>query len=230
MHKNEKVTIVVIDSGIDSNLADLGNYVVRSTGFELDDQGYIIENQNKEIKNPHGTVISLIIRHICSNIELISFNILNERLAADGRMLIFALEQALSLQPDIIHLSLGTTKQRYKFALKKLIRIAQQKNIVIVAAAHNDETMRAYPACLKEVIGVKSGGVENNLKYFYKNDFFYAPASAEHIPGVAETGAQHANGTSIAAAYITGHIAGIMLEKNLRDVTEVTKLMISNQN
>jgi len=229
MQNNGKVKIVVIDSGIDCKFADLGNYVVKSFGFELDDKGYIIETRHKEIKNIHGTVISLIIRHVCSSIELISFNILNEHLATDGRIMIYALEQALRFWPQIIHLSIGTMEWRHKFDLEKIVRISKKNNIVIVAATHPNENLTAYPACLKGVVGVKAGIFEDNLKYFCKNGFLYAPSSAKNVPGVAEAGAKYAKGTSISAAYITGHIARIMSEKKLVDTSKIKEMIIMNQ-
>lgn len=216
----------MIDSGIDTSVSDLGDYVTYSTGFEVNNEGYIVENRKKEIQNRHGTVISLIIRHLCRDVEFIGVNILNERLATDGRILAYALEETLSYKPDIINLSMGTTRGRHKWVLKKIIKKATDNNIIIVAAAHN-EGIVSYPAYIKGVIGVKADLSGSFFKYYFKDDFFYAPCTAEGIPGVDADKDKHLAGTSYSAAYITGHIANLKINNKIEDVSAIRKLVIA---
>ena len=82
--------IAVIDSGIDLRKADLGKFVKKSTGFSVK-EGYIAEDKGRPIKSEHATAISLIIKEIAKNVEFISINILNERLATDFRVLLYVL-------------------------------------------------------------------------------------------------------------------------------------------
>lgn len=202
---------MVIDSGIDTGISELGKYVVFSTGFRINEEGYITEYPDMEVKHSHGTVISLIIRHICSNIELISLNILNENAATDGRILLYAMSRALDYQPDIIHMSLGTTRWKYKRHIKRILREANRRNIALVAAASNQGS-ESYPAGINGVFGVKSGSFKENQHYSYRSGFFYAPFSGAGIPGYGLEDLSEASGTSISAAFITGHLANIRLK------------------
>lgn len=205
----------------------MSSYVIGSTGFEVGNDGYIAENPKKEIKNPHGTVISLILRFICREVRLISVNILNEKLSTDGRVLIYAMERVLELEPDIIHLSLGTTRWKYRFPIGRIVKNARRKGIIIVASAHN-EGLVSYPAYLKGVIGVKADAFDSCFEYYYKDNFFYAPFSAAGIPGIEETESGSMCGTSIAGAYISGHIANAMNMCNSKDIKTITNLLAIN--
>ncbi len=209
----KSVVIVIIDSGINSCISDLSKYIKKETGFKINDNGVIVEDMAMPIKHEHGTLIALIIRHICPKVELISINILNERLATDGRVLIYALEKALEYKPNIIHLSLGTTKKRYKWYLNNIIKRARKTNIIIVSAANN-EGIRSYPAYLKGVIGVKT--IDRNYREnHYDGKFYYILDDAQNIRGVNELKNKSMTGNSISAAFITGYIAFARLnEKN----------------
>jgi subtilisin family serine protease len=206
----------------------LAKYVKKSTGFKVNDEGYIVEDQNLKPRHEHGTAIAMIIRDICENVEFISVNILNERLTTDGRVLIHAFREALSYKPDIIHLSLGTTRWRYKFPLKRLVKEATGKDVVIVSAANN-QGIKSYPAFIKGVVGVKGYRLINKSEFFYENNFFYAPIGTKNISGISEL--EHGDkeiGNSMAAAYITGHIAmkyDLKSTKGIEDFIEKIKLL-----
>ena len=97
------VKIFVVDSGINRNVSDLDQYVTHSTGYGINKDSYIAEDNTREVKNLHGTVISLIIRDIFNKVELTSVNILNENLKTDARILIYSLSWCLENKPDIMH-------------------------------------------------------------------------------------------------------------------------------
>jgi hypothetical protein len=130
--------------------------------------------------------------------------------------------------PDIIHLSLGTTRWRYKFPLKKLVKEAIGKDVIIVAAANN-QGIKSYPAFMKGVVGVKGHGGINKSEFFYENNFFYAPIDIKNISGISELEhVEMAVGNSMAAAYITGHIAmkyDLKSTKGINDFIEKIKLL-----
>ncbi|WP_340148331.1 S8 family serine peptidase [Ruminiclostridium hungatei] len=222
------VRIVVIDSGIDTEISDLGKYVAVSTGFRLNEEGYITEYPQMEVRYQHGTIISLIIRHICSSIELISLNILNENAATDGRILLYAMSRALDYQPDIVHMSLGTARWKYKRYIRRIAREADRRNIALVAAASN-QGPESYPACVKGVFGVKGGNFSENLHYSYKSGFFYAPLNAAGVPGYGGEDLSRASGTSISAAFITGHLANIRLNTGPINNRNLKKILLENQ-
>jgi hypothetical protein len=164
----------------------------------------------------------LIIKHICSNVEFISINILNENLATDGRVLIHAIEQTVQFKPDIIHMSLGTTKWRHILPIKRIIKQARKKNIIVVSAADN-EGSRSYPAYLKGVVGVKALNTGKFEDMYFQKGFFFAPFHTWGIPGTEGLKSKNCGGSSMAAAYVTGAIARIKLENSLYTGEETQK-------
>lgn len=224
------IKIVVVDSGIDPSIYFLNKYIEESTGYRVNDEGHIIEDKKMEIKHLHGTAISLIISHLCKYVQFISINILDDKLTTDGRVLLTALKKAITYKPDIIHLSLGTTKLRYIFPLKKLISEALEQNILIVSAVSNERT-RSYPACLKGVIGVRAD-INHRFKTFgYENGYYYAQFKADGIDGISEISRKICiAGTSISAAFITGYFASEMYSKELKGIKNIVNTMKSNSN
>ncbi|MCX8129649.1 MAG: S8 family serine peptidase [Clostridia bacterium] len=205
-----RVRVVIIDSGIDAGI--LGLYVndKASTAFRINEEGYITEVKDLKACHIHGTVIALLIRHICKNVEFISINILNERLVSDARVLLCAFKRAVEIKPDIVHLSLGTTKWKYRFALNTIVRHARKNNIIVVAAANN-EGKKSYPAYLRGVIGVKARVMKDNNPFDYQDGFFYAPLDTKGIEEFETLGvSDYATGSSVAAAYMTGYIASLI--------------------
>ena len=206
----KKIRIAIIDSGINQKLSNLKNNVILSTGFEIDRYGYIKENSDIPVRNLHGTIIAMIIRHICSDVEFVSVNILDENLLTDGRILAYALSRIFDYQPDMIHMSLGTLKKRYIIPLKKIVREAKKYNIQLVAAAEITGKI-SYPAHLKGVFGVKADLFDDCTRYSYQNSFFYAPSDTYGIECIqAISDVSTASGTSMSAAYMSGHIANIL--------------------
>lgn len=202
-------------------------YVKKSTGIKINDEGYIIEDDSMKPAHEHGTAIALSIRHICESIELTSINILNETLSADGRVLICAFQQALLDNPDIIHLSLGTTKWMYKFPLKKIVKEASQIGSIVVSAANN-YGIRSYPSCIKGVVGVKGCKMHDYMKVGYKDGFFYAQFDVKKIRGIDELASgSYVSGNSMAAGYITGHIASLKYSNNTHNNAEIIELLKS---
>ncbi len=219
----------MIDSGISEKIPDLSNYVVHSTGFDINSEGYISENATMPVRNLHGTTVALIIRHICSDVEFISINILDENLSSDGRVLIYALRKVFDYKPDIIHMSLGTLKKRYIFPLSKIAKEAKRQNIHIVAASENSGEV-SYPACLKNVFGVKSANFDDYMQYFYKEGFFYAPGGTEGVDSIQKIPCiKNTRGTSLSAAYISGHLARILKDNNSISFKETEEALIQNQ-
>ncbi len=207
-------------------MCNLNECVIHSTGFGINSEGYIEENSTLPVRNLHGTIVAAIIRHICSDVEFISVNILDENLSSDGRILAYSLSQVFDYKPDIIHMSLGTVKKRYIFPMRKIVKEAKRLNITLVAAAENIGRV-SYPAYLKGVIGVKSDRFDDCMQYSYKKGFFYAPAGIDGIEclkGVPNI--QNVRGTSLSAAYISGHLARVLKDKNKFSYKEAKEALL----
>jgi hypothetical protein len=214
-----KIRIVIIDSGISRNESYLKNSIKKEIGFEFNTNRDVIELHNPKIKHEHGTVIAKTIKSMCSDVEFISINILDENLSANGRVLIEALKQSLTYKPQIVHLSLGTTKLKYWYSLKKLTRILNKNNIIVVSAANN-EGKRSYPAYFKDVVGVKGTNI-NNDGFYYDDEFFYSSLYLPEVLCKDNEKYKRICGNSISAAYITGHISKIILDLNLKSNKEI---------
>lgn len=191
-------------------MCNLHECVTYSYGYGVNSEGYIEKNSTLPIRNLHGTIVAAIIRHICSEVEFISVNILDENLTTDGRILAYSLSQVFDYKPHIIHMSLGTVKKRYIFPMRKIVKEAERHNVMLVAAAENLGRV-SYPAYLKGVIGVKSDRFEDSMQYSYKSKFFYAPGGISGIECLQQIPyIQNVRGTSLSAAYISGHLARIL--------------------
>jgi len=222
----EKIKIAVIDSGIDTRICNLNDYVIYSTGFGINSKGYIEENYTLPVKSLHGTTIAMIIRHICDDVEFISVNILDENLSTDGRILAYSLCKVFEYKPDIIHMSLGTLKKRYILPFRKIVKEALRLNILLVAAAENSGKV-SYPAYLRGVFGVKAEIFENCMQYSYKDGFFYAPLGTDGIDCIQEIPIlRAAKGTSMSAAYISGHLAVILKNKKKLSLKEAKEALL----
>ncbi|HWQ18553.1 MAG TPA: S8 family serine peptidase [Methanotrichaceae archaeon] len=207
--RGRPAVIALIDSGIDTRKCGLGRLVKMSTGFSVKD-GYIVEDKERSIKSEHATALSLVIREIAGDAEFISINILNERLATDFRVLLYAMYYVLDeLRPDVIHLSLGTTKLSHYLPLREIVKKAKARDLLLVASADNSIKI-SFPAFMKGVLGVKSSFDMSPQGYGYDGRFFRASPSLEGISGSGCLDRQDYRGNSIAAAYITGHIAKIV--------------------
>lgn len=208
------IKIVLIDSGIDVTIHNLAHIVTEQKGYEFSQSTRIICNTAKPVIFEHGTALALIMYQLCKNIKIISMNIFNEKFRSDGRILLHSFKEALSYKPHIIHLSVGTNRWRYRFSLSRLVRKAFQNNIFVVTAMSNDGK-KSYPALLKNVIPVK--GLSDTFyrsDFSYENNMFFAPLSMVNIEGMNELKNNNMKGNSIAAAYVTGHLANILLKHN----------------
>lgn len=211
---NNTISIVVIDSGIDTSVSDLKKYVINETGYGFNSDGYISEIPQKKTIGMHGTTIALIIRDVCKNVKITSINILNERLATNSQVMLYAMAESIKLAPDIIHMSIGTRSKKYKTHLKEIVKSAIQKNIVIVAACNNFG-FKAYPANIEGVVGVKTcRKARSKDTIIHKGNYYYAPSKVLDIEGKEYAlNGQYMRGTSIAAAYVTGNIAKSLINK-----------------
>ncbi|MET3207138.1 UNVERIFIED_CONTAM: hypothetical protein ABIC26_000072 [Paenibacillus sp. PvR008] len=210
------VRIVVLDSGIDVDKGGLIEHVKDSIQFRIDKNGIVLEKNEFSYSNDHGTAVAMAIKHIAPDIEFISMNILNKELRSDGRVLLHAFKRAIECNPDIIHMSLGTKSFRYSKPLRKLSCEAQDNETFVVAAANNDK-VRSLPARLKNVIGVLGLSNLNPENYCFTNKYFYACDHVNNVEKIHEIpNYEYLVGSSIAAAFISGHIARLISRTNLR--------------
>ncbi len=225
INESKKVRIVLVDSGINTAENNLNNSLIDEVGISFDTSMNVIERSKPIVENDHGTVIAETIKSICNNVEFISINILDKNLTTNGRILLAALKKAMSYNPNIVHLSLGTTKLKYWFHLRKITKTLNRNNVIIVSAAENNGR-KSYPAYLKHVVGVKGTNLKND-EFYYNNNFFYSPLYLPDVIINSNEKYKHICGNSISAAYITGHICNIILKLNIKKNNEIVDCLKS---
>ena len=218
-----RVSITVIDSGVDTAISDLSLFVNETISMRRNEHGFIDINEDSAVHHIHGTVVSLVIRDLCPDVRIRSINILDKNLTGDGRILLAAMEYALREPPEILHLSLGTTRRWYWFSFRSLLNKAQRAGTIIVAAADNSG-QRSYPAFLKGVAGVKTDPkLSEKMDFYYRSGFYFAPCEIDRIHGNNEIKTR-IGGNSTAAAFISGHIANFLSNKGSSpDVADTVK-------
>ncbi len=122
-----------------------------------------------------------------------------------------ALVEAVERGADIINLSLGTYADT--LLLSEAVRYASERGVLLVAAAGNEalETL-AFPAAYSEVLAVTAVDAAGRHALFpNRSDAidFAAPGVGIRVAGV-EGGAELFSGTSAAAPFVTGTLAGLM--------------------
>lgn len=187
--------IAMIDSGIPkTDIKNIENIkIIIGIDFKLFydfDEGYDY--------NGHGTeVFNIIKKYLCEEDEILNIKILDEALRGHSLCLIKAIEIAIDKKCHVINISLGTTNETYIKDLLKVIKIANEKGIIVVAANSN-EGKKSYPANFKEVYGIfnemETVSYNNELKNFYINNI------------------QYENGEElIGNSFVAPHISGIIL-------------------
>ena len=160
------VKVAIVDSGIDPTHEKIGP-VVGGVSFSLSTTGQLVVDDDWTDRTGHGTACAGLIRQKAPEAALYSIRIFDETLMASGRVLIAAIEWAVENRMDVLNLSLGTTDIADRDELAAICRRAQEANIILVAAEHN-EGLESYPAAFPEVIGVTGGKVRGLYSYYYR--------------------------------------------------------------
>lgn len=171
------VDVVLIDSGISPSLINNLPKNIKVVSYDKK------ENNNthadlvtkKMVENLNGKIHLTIHDLIVTNKNNVPVSTLNKKL-----------EEAVKIDPDIIHLSLGVNINNPE--LKQYIHTLISENIIIVASAGNRFGLSAqYPARYKNVISVGSVNNQNEISTFSarKNVDFYALGEYEDFSGTS---------------------------------------------
>ncbi|MFX3623379.1 MAG: S8 family peptidase [Ectobacillus sp.] len=224
------VEIAVIDSGIDLNHPELSHRLIK--GYNI-----LAENGQPNDDNGHGTHVAGIIASETNNGEGIAgitwYNPIMpiKALNAEGYGNSFDVAKgivwAADNGADVINLSLGNYQP--SAVLEQAVNYALQKNIVLVAAAGNDNTGQpSFPAALPGVIGVAAvGGDGSRAQFSNFGDHIDVAAPGVDIPSTYIGGRYAAlSGTSMAAPHVSALAALIRsLNPDMKN-TEVADIIM----
>lgn len=165
-------------------------------------------SSNAGYNGNHGKICAKILKDYLSGYRynLHGIKIINsETNASSVDSLIIALNWCLNNDINIINLSAGVTSYKDFTAISKVIDKLLNKNIMIVAAGNNNDTL-TYPAAIQGVIGVKYD-FENKLA---PNTFLFLNNPIDGVEIICRTKYKTYASNSFAAPYITAIISTLM--------------------
>lgn len=212
MATGKNVVVGVVDTGIDRQHPELMDRIIYSRNFVSHDQGRFDHDE-------HGTTVAGVIASAANNelgivgvapdVKLMAFKAcwedrLTHLARCDSVSLMKALENVITMQPDIVNLSLAGDED---LLIRRLLKAASDRGIVLVAAI-DPRSESSFPASMPEVIAVGTplGG---NIG----GETFGILAPGTDVL-TTTPGATYAfkSGSSMATAYVSG-IAALMKER-----------------
>ncbi len=129
--------LVVVDSGVDAGHPWLrGRRVVRGPAFGPD--GERAEGEREADVLGHGTAVAAVAARMLpadAPVEIHSLRLFEREPVCDFRAVLHALRHALTLTPDVVNLSLGTTSLRHRAELAAVVAAAAAAKARLVAPA-----------------------------------------------------------------------------------------------
>lgn len=158
-YKKDKVRIVIIDSGISSELEVKGSLV---QSINLQGTG------NVEDGHGHGTALVGMLDEFCGNsLDLVMIKILDDHCRCTTDDLLKAMDLAIEIRPDIINLSLGTEDMSRSGDFEKRSDLARSKDILMVTTTNG--RYNCLPYLLDNSIKVVTNSKILNDDYLYVN-------------------------------------------------------------
>ncbi|MBD1383405.1 peptidase S8 [Metabacillus arenae] len=216
--KLDHTLIAVVDTGVDSTLADLKDNVRTDLG-----RNFVARNNNAMDDQGHGTHVAGIIAAendngysmtgLNPNAQIIPVKVLDSTGAGDTEQIALGIKHAVDKGAKVINLSLGG---QYSRVIEYALKYAASKNVTVAAASGNDGAAElGYPASSRYVISV---GASNKLDVvaefsnYGKGLDIVAPGS--DIPSLLPDGnVTYMSGTSMAAPYVSA-AAGILISQD----------------
>ncbi|GAA4703444.1 S8 family peptidase [Brevibacillus fulvus] len=223
--KGQGVKVAVIDTGISRTHPDLQGQVKGRVIFANNGRGY------KQIDG-HGTHVAGTIAAVANQkgivgvapaVELYDVRVFAPDGTASTADIVEGLNWAVENKMDIVNMSFGTTEDNY--ALRHAIQQAHRAGIVLVASAGNNGGKLEYPAAYKGVVAVGAVDRKNSLAEFSsrgKGLDVLAPGV-----GIKSTWLNNEykvlDGTSMAAAHVSGLYALMLSQKRRQSVRSLRK-------
>ena len=200
--------VVLIDSGVNASHPHIRELGEVHTPLAVDADGALSIWEEQEDTLGHGTAAAAAILDLAPGTELHSIQIFREHPGCPCEVVIEALERALDLEPALINLSLGTTRQSWRKELETPIARARSAGVEIISpAAHGG--LPSLPGSLPGVTGVlMDAGLDRGapeLRPSGSTQLWYASPHPRDLPNLPRTA--NLAGVSMAAANLTGFFA-----------------------
>ncbi len=174
----EGIRVCVIDSGIERAALEVkhGPALKRiEGGIFTADRAEPLPYEGRQ-STPHGTTVADILLTIAPAVQLFSADVFGPAGATEVETVIKALRWAYDVwKCKVVNLSLGVTEQKLQQLPRRqqLLRVIEEgyfKDVLIVAAAHNDHPFtRSYPAMFAPpLLSVDKRLFENPLEFAYQ--------------------------------------------------------------
>lgn len=207
MKQSDKLTIVIVDSGVDIGHPKLCGEHVKGFAYE---NGNI--STNFADTYGHGTAVYHIIREVSDIADIINIKIPNIEFLVEETELSGVLNYiSENVRCDILNLSLGINICNDLSALKDACDKLAEDNVIIISAFDNTGSI-TYPAAFNNVIGVMTGRSNSKITDFeYIDDDIVNITAKGNLQRVAwSSGYTMAAGNSFACAHATVQAAKFM--------------------
>ena len=201
------VRVAVIDSGVHVPHPHIGGVI---GGIGIDDHGDAHDDYVDRLG--HGTAVTAAILEKAPSAEIYSIKVFDRELAATGRALVAACDQAISRGVDLINMSLGTTNVEHEPALADAITRVRASGAVVIAAGPEGD-VRWLPGSLP---GAWQVSVDWTIpreqcridRLSAEGASFRASGYPRPIPGLPPE--RNLKGLSFAVANVTGVVAKLL--------------------
>jgi subtilisin family serine protease len=207
MKRRQIVRVAVIDSGVHVDHPHVGRV---AGGIGVDDTG--TPHGDYVDRLGHGTAVTAAIREKAPDAEIFAIKVFDRELAATGRALAAACEQALAFKAHIVNMSLGTQNRDHEAALERAVHLLAQQGAVVVAAGEQDG-VRWLPGAIAGVWAVTlDWRVPRDACRLERLDAqgarFSASGYPRPIPDVSPE--RNLKGPSFAVANVAGLVAALL--------------------
>lgn len=219
-YSQTKITVAIVDTGIDLKQIKFKLAAIR---------GFNVHNPNKppQDDNGHGTQIASIIYFLEPRIKIMPIKAIPKSGVATKQELAQGIITAVNRGAKIINISAGVISSDTD--LEQAVRYAEEKGVVIVAAAGGNGAGIEYPAAYPTVLAV--GGVDRNNERLSNSNAgseLDVVALGEYatigLRGECRAGA----GTSLATPIVSVYAARILLDNPELKPQEVRNMLLNS--
>lgn len=208
----DAVSVAVVDSGIDATHPDLAGRVVYACDLAAVGRGYVRLRErppDAADRAGHGTAVASLVAGVAPNARLWDLRVLHADRTGEGVALVSAFEHALRRRASLVCLSVAAAAP-FERHLRTLTERAYHQGTVVVAARRNVPLLHdGFPAGFSSVLSVDALPTDDPFALEYRAGEGVDLAAAGRGLRAATPGGGHASvdGTSYAAALVTGHCA-----------------------